>query len=302
MALPSDLEWSLQNLLVGDLVLDTRVNPRDPNIAWSKRQLGEGYSRALIGTLIVSERVAEDGTVSYALLDGANRKTLIEMAGDHEHPVQCQVFHGLALELEAQVALEFNDKRLWTGLRSFQTRCTMGEEVAVRLRDALAKGGWQVDTVSGEGVIRGVKPFEKLILSAGLLAAYESKVSKGTERWNAAMESGKEDAFRVLEMAIDVYNAAFDGKPGGQAPEIMYAIGLLLLKYRDAVDPARLTNNLRLESKSQRAFRKDAGGIKDTMKLPTMVDAFAFLMVLYYNTGLKSNAKAALPSWAKLAR
>ena len=62
-----------------------------------------------------------------------------------------------------------------------------------------------------------VKPFEKLLLTAGTLVAAEDKAQRGTARYAAAMEAGSDNAFRVLPQAIDIYNAAFAEKPSGYA-------------------------------------------------------------------------------------
>lgn len=297
MALPIDLEYKTEYIPVRDLILDYRVNPREPSIAWARRQLSKGYSRALLGVFTVSRR--ENG--DQALLDGANRQGLMIMAADDQHPVQCNVFTDLTLELEAQIAAELNDRRQWTGIRLFQAQCTMGNKTALQILGILTGEGWAVGTDSGPGVIRGVKPFERLIVTAGQMAASELGARRGTEAWNAAMESGRADAFRVMETAVQVYNAAWHDKPSGYAADIMYAIALVILKYQGSVDVGRLTKYLQSESMGQRSFRNDANAIKGAMRLGP-VDAYAFQAVTYYNTGLRSDSKAALAPWTKTAR
>jgi hypothetical protein len=300
MSLP-DLEFTQEAIPVRDLILDNRVNPRDPSIAWARRQLDEGYSRALLGVMIVSKRLLEGGVTELALLDGANRKTLVEMAEDADYPVPSIVFHGLTLEQEAQVASEYNDRREWTGIRKFRALVTMGDPTARRIEEVLVKGGWRIGTEPEDGVIRGVRPIERLLVTAGLWAAAELGARKGTQAWHAAMESGRDDAFRVLEQAIGVYNIAFPARPSGYAPDIMHGLSLLLLKYGEDVDLARLTQHLVDHSKGQRAFRNDAKAAKDTYKLK-MTDAYAFMAVVYYNVGYKTSSKGFIQPWQKTTR
>lgn len=297
MALPADLVYKAEDIPVRDLIQDFRVNPREPSDAWARKRLDKGYSRALLGVFTVSRR--ENG--DQVILDGANRQKLMVMAADEQHPVQCNVFTGLTLELEAQIAAELNDRRQWTGIRLFQAQCTMGDKTALQILSILNNEGWTIGTDTGNGTIRGVKPFERLILTAGHMAAAELGARKGTETWNAAMESGRKDAFRVLETAVQVYNAAWHDKPSGYAADIMYAIALVLLKYQGSVDVGRLTKYLQSESMGQRSFRNDANAIKGAMRLGP-VDAYAFQAVTYYNTQLRSDSKAALPPWTKTAR
>jgi hypothetical protein len=299
VTLPDGLVPDMELIPVKDLVHDLRVNPRDPSPAWCRKQLSKGYNRALLGVFTASER--PDG--QRVLLDGGNRQKLMHMAADEQHPVQTNLFRGLTLEQEAQIAEDLNDRRLWTNIRVFQARCTQGDLTALRLQALFAKGGWEVETAAGPGIVKTVKPFDRLVATAGHLAAAELKARNGTEQWNAAMESGREDAFRVFEEAMYIFNAAFEDKPSGYATDVMYAIALVLLKYAAlGVDRARLTSHLRMESKGYKSFRNDASGAKDAFRLGNMVDSYCFMLVTYYNVGLKSNAKAALPVWSKTAR
>lgn len=301
MALP-ELDFTQESIPVRDLILDVRVNPRDPSLAWARQQMnGGGYNRALLGVLIVSERLLEGGERELVLLDGANRKTLIEMAGDADYPVPCSVFHGLTLQQEAQVASEYNDRRQWTGIRKFQVLVTMGDPTARRMLEVFEKGGWRIGTEAEHGVIHGVKPVERLLVTAGQWAAAELGAKKGTEAWHAAMESGKNDAFRVLEQAISIYNIAFPAKPSGYAPDIMYGICLVLLKHQNEIDVERLAQNLLDHSRGQRSFRNDAKAAKETYRL-SATDAYAFIVVICYNVGFKINSKGALPNWEKTTR
>jgi hypothetical protein len=300
MELP-ELNFTQEGIPARDLRLDNRVNPRDPSTAWARRQFdGGGYSRALLGVLIVSERLTDKGR-ELILLDGANRKTLVEMADDADYPIPCIVFHGLSLEQEAQVASEYNDRREWSGVRKFQALVTMGDPTARRILEVFEKQGWRVGTDPENGVIRGVRPIEKLLLTAGQWAVEQAGARKGTEAWNAAMENGKNDAFRVLEQAVSIYNAVFPDKPSGYAPDIMNGLSMVLLRHEGELDLQRLTEHLAENARGHRSFRNDARSTKDTYKF-SMVDAYAFLVVTYYNIGYKTSSKGALPNWAKTTR
>lgn len=295
MSLP-ELEFTQENIPAREFILDNRVNPRDPSTAWARKQMDEGYNRALLGAFIGSKRELEGGGTELALLDGANRQVLMEMADDLDYPVPTMLFHGLTLEQEAQVASEYNDRREWTGVRRFQNQVTMGDPTARRILAVFEKADWEIGTGSGTGVIRGVRPIERLLLVAGQWAAAELSARKGTQAWHAAMESGREDAFRVLEQAISVYDVTFPGQPSGYAADIMHGISLVLLRYGRELDLQRLTEHLVEHTRGHRSFRNDARSAKDTYKFP-MTHAYAFLAVNYYNVGYKSTSKGALRTW-----
>jgi hypothetical protein len=297
----SNLEWTQEHLPVSQLVHDIRVNPRDPSDAWVRKQL-ESYNPALLGVFIVSERILENGEKQLAILDGANRARLMRMAGFPDELVQCNVFHGLTIEQEAAIALEYNDRRQWTGIRKFQADCTTGDPIALQILRIITEAGWRIDAATAPGVMRGVTPFYRIITTAGSMAAGQARATRGTERWRAALESGKQDAFRVMEEATSVYTAAFPQKPSGYAGTIIYGIALVLLKFGTRVNLERLTTQLRNVSRGSQYVLSDARGIATTMKLP-LPDAIAFLMIRFYNQGMQTNSKARLDeAWRKTSR
>jgi hypothetical protein len=302
MALPTDLDFTPENVRVGSMKLDLRVNPRDPSDAWARRQMSDGgYNRGLLGVFILSERLLEGGGRDLIILDGANRQLLVEMAEDSNYEAPSSVFHGLTEAQEAEVAREYNDRRNWTGIRKFQTLVTMGDPIACRIEATFAKRGWRISTETDNGVIHGVAPIDRLIKTAGTWAVADSNAPRETEAWHAAMANGREDAFRVLEQAIDIYNVAFPTKPSGYAPDMMQALSLVLLRYGSKVDLGRMTENLMNHSRGQRSFRNDARATKDTYKL-SMTDAYAFQAVLCYNVGFTAKSREALPKWEKTGR
>jgi hypothetical protein len=291
--LPEGIEPTVEMIPCRDLVHDIVVNPRIPSDSWRRTHL-EKYNPALLGSFVISERLNEDGSRrELAILDGANRVGLMKMVSDQDRPVLCNLFHGLTVQQEAEIAREYNDRRGWTGVRVFQAKRTEGDPTAVAISSIAEKYGWIIDTAAGEGVLRGVVPFDKLIASAGIFAARQAGVGKGTERWRAALESGRDDALRVLEQAFMVYTAAFPERPGSYAADIMHGMSLVLLKFAGKVSLERLTTQLRVESKGQLFVVSDSQGIRKTMNL-SFSDGVAFYMIRCYNKGLPGNSKARL--------
>lgn len=298
--LPENLTWTVEHIPAKDLVHDIRVNPRNSSDAWARKQL-EGYNPALLGAFIVSERITGDHK-QWAILDGANRVVLMKMAGDESRSVLCNVFSGLTTEQEASVAREYNDRRSWTGIRIFQSRITEGDPIACAINRILEKHGWAIGTESGDGVLRGVKPFEQLIATAGLLAAVEMKAGRGSQQWREAMQSGTQDALRVLDEAFQVYTAAFPDRPGGYTANVIYGIAMVILKFGTRINLERLAFQIRDESKGNRYIISDARGIAQTMRLP-FPDAVAYLVIRFYNKGLQRGSRAWIDDhWTKLAR
>jgi hypothetical protein len=290
--LPNDIKPTEEHIPVTDMIHDVEVNPRIPSDSWRRKHV-DGYNRALLGLFTLSERLREDGSRELAILDGANRAELMKMADDAAYPVLCNVFHGLEKPQEAELARRFNDRRAWTSIRTFQAQVTEGDPIAVALSSIAGKEGWIIDTASGLGVLRGIAPFYRLITAAGIYNATQAGVSRGSARWQAALESGKADALRVLEQSINVYTQAFPERPGSYAADIMYGISLVFLKHGMKVSPERMTTQLRTESGGQTFVISEALGIRKTMKLTTW-DALAFYMIRCYNKGLQGASKAKL--------
>jgi hypothetical protein len=278
------------------MIHDIEVNPRDPSDAWARRQLPE-FSPALLGCFVLSERA--DG--SLAILDGSNRATLIRMAGEAERPQLCQVFTGLTTSQEAEIALEYNDRRTWTGIRKFQAALAVGDPVSCAIRDIAVKNGWRFGTESDDGVIRGVREFHLVIQTASRLEIMSTEAPRGTERWNAAIQNGTQTGLRMLEEAFEIYTAAFPDRPAGYAPIMIRGIALVLLRDGEKVQPERLATQIRDHSRGQRAMLADARTLGKTMRLQT-ADAIAMLVIKMYNTGLPGNGRTRLdPRWERLA-
>lgn len=299
--------WTEEHVTPAEMYHDVLVNPRHPNDTWARRQLAE-YDRGLLGMFVLSERLEADVTADggqsrvLAVLDGSNRKNLMEMAGDDKHPVLCQVYHGLSRQQEARIAREYNDRQGWTAFRIFLAECAAGNELAVAIRQAVESHGWRVTTDTGTGTIRGVQSFWKLLQTAGLMAAAESGAHKGTERWNAAMVSGRQDGLRVLDAAAAVYTAAFPSRPSSFAPAIMYGIALLLLRDGQEVSMDRLAAQLRDHNGGHRQLIADARVLAGPMKMK-FPDAIALLAIRDYNKGLAGNSRTRLDDqWKAVAR
>lgn len=291
-----DAPWREDHLPVSEMVHDITVNPRHPSDSWARKQL-EHYSPALLGVFVLSER--SDGTK--AILDGSNRAVLVRMAGELDEPRLCQVFTGLTTAQEAEIALEYNDRRQWLGIRKFQASLAVGDPVSCAIRDMAVKNGWRFGTENEPGVIRGVRDVQLLIQTACRREALAVKAARGTEQWRAAMETGTRAGLRVAEEAFEIYSAAFPELPSGYAPTIMRGIALVLLRDGTKVQIDRLATQIRDYSRGQRAMLADARTLGTSMRLQT-ADAIALLVIKLYNTGLSRNGKAWLdPQWEKLA-
>jgi hypothetical protein len=295
-----ELHFTKEEIPASQLTRDLSVNPRDGSDSWARQHLPK-YHPGLLGLFIISERIV-DGQPQYIVLDGSNRLQMMRLAGDLNRPVLCQVFHGLTIEQEAKTAREFNDRRAWMGVRVFLARVTEGDPVANAINDIAIKNGWRFDTGSEDGIIRGSAPFEKLILIASLRAVEEINAKKGSERWAAAMESGKQDGLRVLEEALQVYTTAFPERPSGYVGRIVCGIALLLLRDGPAVLLDRLATNLRDKAHSAAQLRRNIQSMKDAMQLP-FEDATAYTCIRFYNTGLQRNSRVALDeNWIRMYR
>jgi hypothetical protein len=292
--------WTERNLPVSSLYHDIRVNPRIPSDDWARRQLDKGYEAGLLGMFVVSERTLEDGSTQYALLDGANRKKLMMLAADEERLVSCQVFTGLTVPEEAAIAQGFNNRRQWTAIRQFQAAVTSGDPAACSIQEIADKYGWAISTTSGDGVIRGTREFYSLFEIAGRRAAKEAKVRKGSERYNAALQSGQADALRALDDAFMVFSSAFPSLPSSYAPAFISAIALVILRDGAGVDLERLTTQVRDVSGGTRSWMNDAKTLKGPLAL-NILNTVASMAVNYYNKGLPISSKARLDShWERL--
>jgi hypothetical protein len=298
----SDQPYTEEHIPVSAMIHDIAVNPRNPSDSWIRKKLPE-YNTSLIGMFVLSERLPGDGSRQLAILDGSNRALLMRLAGDEDREVMCQVFHGLTKPQEAQIARRYNERRQWLSIRVFQSRVTEGDQTANAVKEIILKNGWRLDTASGDGIIRGVRDFYRLIETSQSLAVKDAgNPGKGTERWKAAQVNGEQAALRVLEEAFQVYSAAFRTLPGAYAPLAIYGISMVLLREGSRVDLERLTTKIRDESNGQRALIADARALGSTLRMNT-ADGVALLVIKYYNTGFSGNSRARLEErWNKTAK
>jgi hypothetical protein len=299
--------WTEGHITARSMVLDLDVNPRIPSDAWVRKQLGKGYRRELLGTFVVSERIRNDGSAVFVILDGANRQLLMERAGDMDYAVPCQIFHGLAKREEARIAGDYNDRRKWTSVRVFKNAVTAGDPMAVTIAQILESNGWTVGTVAGNGIIKGVTPLNKFLLRAGLLEAQRAQAAdktivKGSERWRAAVENGQADGRRVLDLAVQVYNTAYPSKPSSYASVIMQGLAHLILRDEEKIDTARLSVRLLENEGGQRGLLAGAQAVFNLFPGYNLADGVAAMAVRIYNKGLQGSSRIRLSEeWKAVA-
>lgn len=92
-------------MLLGQLTVDPRLQ-RDPQMAL-QRKIAKNPKPAAIGTLVAAYRIEPDGTETYVLLDGQQRRGGLMRAGFNEL-VQVEVHYGLTHAQMAQLFLDLN--------------------------------------------------------------------------------------------------------------------------------------------------------------------------------------------------
>lgn len=294
---PPQITWTEGHYPVSSFVLDTAVNPRIGDAGWARKQLGSqradgtypGYNPDLLGAFVISER--PDGT--RVLLDGANRRQIMEMAGDMDRLVLCQVVHGMTQQQEAAHAKGINERRSWTPVRKFLAEYASGSPEAVFIIQALRKSGWTVDITGGNGTLRGVIPLRKLIRSAERLSLREAESSgirKMTEQHNAALLSGRAEGHRALEDAISVVSAAWPLRESPYTADIIYGIGLVFLRDGRQVKMQRLSEQLLKHVGGKLTLITSAKQVRNVNRNYKIADAVATLVIVQYNQGLHSRS------------
>lgn len=294
--------WTTGDLPPSMFVLDITVNPRTGNDGWVHKQLGPrradgtypGYKPDLLGTFEVSMREGADGEEPvYVLLDGANRRRMMEIAGDLERQVHCKIAHGMSLQEEAAHARGINERQTWTAVRRFLAGVTAGDPESVRILTTLQASNWSVEINGGDGTLRGVTPLQKLLRTAERLSirnTEEKRVRKGTEQYAAIIQDGRAIGFGALEDAVAIMTAAWPQRTSQFSADIIYGIGLVILRYGRRVKMEKMTEALQQYQGGKRTLIASARSVCGVHQGWKLADGIAHIAVEQYNRKFSSRA------------
>lgn len=233
------------------------------------KKMAADYDPSALGVLEVSWRT--DGTKH--ILDGAHRHEATLIA-DPGRNLECQVHYGLTRAEEARMFRKLNNFRVVNPVDRFRVRAVEGEEAAVAITAILSAHGWRVQHGQSPGTFAAVTAMDRVWRTAKALAPAEA-----------------------VDRTVSVITKTWGHDADGVRGEIVSGIGAVFNRYGNAVDQAKLINELQCvtggarglvgQAKAAQAWRKGA-----------LYDAMAEIVVQMVNRKRSVNR---LPDWRTAA-
>lgn len=248
---------------------DERVNTRPIDYRWVERHVPI-FDLSAIGIPVVSRR--DDGTIIF--MDGQNRGALLRRVGRENEEVLCRVWYGLSLAEEADLFLRLNDSRQVKTIYNFLARVTSQEPVAVALDELVRRHGWTIDSHTGSGQIIAVDALERIY--------------NGDRRLNRG-----EAHLDAVEATISTATTAWGHRQEAANGSVLRGIGLVFLRYGDAVSQAELARKLAAYPGGPGGLHGDARGLK-ALQGGSVSHNVADVVVKTYN---RRRSSRRLPAW-----
>lgn len=236
MSVGFDIRELPANLLTVDPRVQRQLDPRRVS------KIAANWDSLMVGVLTVSHRRNSLADLApheeLVVLDGQTRLAAFRAVCGQETsaPVLVQVYEGLALQEEAAMFLQHNDRKSVTPRDNFRLSRVAGEEWAEDVHAIGAKHNWYVQ---GDEVPEGTSPIRR----------YQAV--------SAAEKVYRLDDGESLRRAFETIAAAFPGEVGTVGTETLYGLGTLYARHED-VDHYGLTKKL-----AKIGFNKFYSGVHD---------------------------------------
>lgn len=246
-------------LAVSTLIVDPRVQrPLDKRRV---TKIAQALNFDALGVITVSRRDNSD----HAIIDGQHRVEALREAGHGSSSVTCRVFKGLTLPEEAGMFRLLNNTAKPQYIDQFRVRVIEGDENAATLARMITRHGWQIAMQTGGGTFAAVAALERIYNLDDIAA--EKAIVTVTRAWGHDQN-------------------ASDGR-------IVEGIGLVHVRYRDAVETDDLIDRLSKFPGGPGALLGRARGLRDLIG-STVPRAVAEITVELYNARRRTKA---LPPW-----
>jgi hypothetical protein len=227
---------AVEELPLGTLRHDPRVQ-RALDQRQLRRMVSE-WDEASVGIIAVSRR--EDGDY---VVDGNHRVHSKMDRSGAEATIRAEVHHGLTIAQEAELSLRLNDRRNWVALDSFRLRVIGNDPIAVAVNEILRATGWVTSDSPGRGHISAVAACEQVFKGAGIRGA------DGTHP-------------RALQDTMQIIGEAWGHNPGSAPGVMIKSLGMVILRYGDAIDRGPLVRVLQRSGTAPDALIADAKGLR----------------------------------------
>jgi uncharacterized protein DUF6551 len=207
------VEW----LRVRDLGIDPRVNTKPLSTKFIADRV-KAFNPNLLGVPDVSKRA--DG--SYVVLDGQHRREILIQVGWADKKIQCRVYYGLSIDQEARIFLGRNDSRKPTPVARFLAEVQAYDPEAVAINTIVEKLGWRVHEPTGKGCL--------------------SAIEKARQVWRESEKRHRKP--NALESTLAVVTEAWGMDKDAVSGWVLYGIGMLYVRYGDAIDGQHLIRKL----------------------------------------------------------
>lgn len=251
------------------LTIDNRVQRLSVDMNRA-RKIADNLNIDSIGVLAVSRRL--DGTL--VVLDGAHRKTALELIGFGDVPVPCEVYEGLELRTEALMFRLRNNTSKVQYLDKFRVRLVEEDPVALDVSKIIAHHGWGIPgTQSDRPNLAAVQALENLRLR------------------NNVNISG----YQLADITLGVITGAWGHNTFGVDYRVIAGLGSFTSRFVLKLNIGRLTERLSTYPGGPSTLLGNALGVRQMIVGSTMQSAVAELITEAYNKYLQGPNR--LPSW-----
>lgn len=249
----------IRPLIVSTLIVDPAIQrPLDRRRV---AKIAAELSIDALGVLSISQRPNGD----HIIIDGQHRAEAMKEAGLSSDKVVCRVFAGLTTAQEAEMFRLLNNTTKPLYVDVFRVRVIEGEPVAVDIARILQRYGWRLASSAGTNAFAAIAAFERIYKMDEVAA----------------------------ERALAVVTRSWGHDPLGADGRIVEGVGLVLVRYGDAVATEDLIERLAKFPGGAGNLLGKARGLKELIG-STVPRAVAEVVVEEYNRRRKTRA---LPAW-----
>lgn len=242
-------------LLMVDPAVQRDLDPRRVT------RMAENLDLDAVGVLTVSLRTGGE----MAIVDGQHRRAALLEAGRGAIATECKLFRGLALQQEAALFRLLNATSKPSAIDLFRVRVVEGEEVAVGASRLIESFGWRISLRNNSEHFGAVVAFERIF-----------------RRDPAAAGA-----------ALGTVTKAWGHDRGGADGRLIEGLGLVFLRYGDALDGAFLSARFAKQPGGAAALIGKARGLASMLSV-TVPQAVAEVTVGIYN---HHRRRQLLPPW-----
>jgi hypothetical protein len=262
----SGVEW-----LDADSLEVTPEAQRKFDPAWAAR-LARDFDPDAVGVPCVAE-IKQGKTVKRYILDGQHRVHALREALGAGQMIQCEVIRAVTLQRAARIFVLRNTQRSVRAIDVFVNNVRGGEPESVAINRIVESFGLRVDDSKTDTSVKCVSALQRI---------YRGDAARGMGKNELTLK-------RALTTALQAWGRSRDSMNG----DVLYGIGLVILKHGDTLEFEALERKLAQFPKGPVGLIGKARGSRETMG-GSLAQNMASVIVREYNKGRR---KHQLPEW-----